>query len=195
MQMRKEDNDDGYLIDPNLRICDLVNQETDGGEYKPVRLCRLCSRFLPIDMFPKGPVRYLCRTHWSAQVLECTRRRFLTETPPSTNNSQTKKKKKSPIAKKPPLSKLRSISILVDSKEDAKKVFGQEKVLIGIHDVECLVGCNLALRLIPSDPLLALSNINFIICTKDQRKLATTLWKAKKDPQAYLQLLRLLDLK
>jgi hypothetical protein len=184
-----------YLIDPNVRICDLLNQETAQNaatsEYKPVRLCRLCSQFLPIEMFPKGPVRYLCRTHWSAQVLECTKKRFLSANTPPANV----KKRAFQVAKKKPLSKLRSISILVDSKEDAKKVFGQEKVLIGIQDVEGLIGCDLALRLIPSDPLTALSNINFIICTKDQRKLATTLWKAKQDPQAYLQLLQLLDLK
>lgn len=171
----------------------------------PVRFCRLCSQFLPITTFPKGPVRYLCKTHWTAQIYECAKKRKRREVEEASSSCQViiskKPKSKSllllspqPPPRKQTLSKLRSISILVDSKEDAKKVFGQEKVIMGLRDVETLVGSNLALRLIPANPLLALSNSNFIICTKEQRRLVTALWKTKKDAQAYSQLLCLLEL-
>jgi hypothetical protein len=175
---------ESHIVDRELRICDLPNQPSEC-----VRFCRLCSRFLPIDAFPKGPVRYLCKTHWTAQISECTKKRMQ-----HTANATKLRKKRPTIAKKQPLSKLRSISILVDSKEDAKKVFGQDKVLIGLRDVETLIGCDLALRLIPSNPLLPLSASNYIICTKKQRQLAITLWKSKQEPMAYSQLLTLLEL-
>lgn len=173
-----------------------------------VRFCRLCSQFLPLDRFPKGPVRYICKTHWTAQISECAKRRRLEQLSNNNDGNSTKINKRygnanqsntfarsaRVTAKKQPLSKLRSISILVDSKDDAKRVFGQEKVCMGLRDVETHVGCNLALRLIPADPLRALSNSNFIICTKEQRRLVTSLWKTKQDPQAYSQLIRLLEL-
>lgn len=163
-----------------------------------VRFCRLCSQFLPLDRFPKGPVRYICKTHWTAQISECAKRRkqlcHNNNNNKRDDNNNTLVKSTKIVAKKQPLSKLRSISILVDSKDDAKRVFGQGKVCMGLRDVETHVGCNLALRLIPADPLMALSNSNFIICTKEQRRLATSLWKTKQDPQAYSQLLRLLEL-
>lgn len=160
----------------------------------PVRFCRLCSQFLPLNLFPKGPVRYLCKTHWTAQIYECTKKRRELY-----NGLENPKKKKSPTTaatsiKKQTLSKLRSISILVDSKDDAKKVFGQVKVSIGLRDVETLIGCNLALRLVPLNPLLEISQTNIVICTKEQRRLATSLWKTNKEPQAYNQLLCLLGL-
>jgi hypothetical protein len=164
----------------------------------------MCSRFLPVTTFPKGPVRYLCKTHWTAQIYECAKRRKselgkdFASTPTNVASLSSKKRNQclnpSSATRKQPLSKLRSISILVDSKEDAKKVFGQDKVHMGLRDVEALVGSNLALRLIPEHPLTPLSNSNFIICTKEQRKLTTTLWKTKQDPNAYQKLLVLLDI-
>ncbi len=167
-----------------------------------VRLCRMCSQFLPITTFPKGPVRYLCKTHWTAQIYECAKRRKSELEKDVSSAAPSPKTKRRPqfsnsvatAPKKQPLSKLRSISILVDSKEDAKKVFGQDKVHMCLRDVEALVGSNLALRLIPENPLTPLSNSNFIICTKEQRKLTTTLWKTKQDPNAYQKLLVLLDI-
>jgi hypothetical protein len=157
----------------------------------------MCSQFLPVTAFPKGPVRYLCKTHWTAQIYECAKRRKseLENTRNTTSYSTKKRQCPSPTtSRKQPLSKLRSISILVDSKEDAKKIFGQDKVHMGLRDVEALVGSNLALRLIPENPLTPLSNSNFIICTKEQRKLTTTLWKTKQDPNAYQKLLVILDI-
>ena len=165
-----------------------------------VRLCRMCSQFLPIASFPKGPVRYLCKAHWTAQIYECAKRRKSQPEKHLTRDNTPPPKKRQCLTptinatKKQPLSKLRSISIFVDSKEDAKKVFGQNKVHMRLCDVEALVGSNLALRLIPENPLSPLSNSNFIICTKEQRKLTTTLWKTKQDSDAYHKLLLLLDI-
>ena len=164
-----------------------------------VRFCRMCSQFLPVTTFPKGPVRYLCKSHWTAQIYECAKRRKSElekdfTTAPDNVAAPKKRHQCVSTSRKQPLSKLRSISILVDSKEDAKKVFGQEKVHMCLRDVEALVGSDLALRLIPENPLTPLSNSNFIICSKEQRRLTTTLWKTRQDPDAYRKLLELLDI-
>lgn len=203
--------------------CETLNLCTTQNSEK-FRLCRTCSRYLPIELFPRGPVRYICKTHWTAQIYECTQKklkRLRDEQEDDTynamkienflNSSSSDEEYKNQVSnktnlivrsskssfkrKKQSLSKLRSISILVDSKDDAKKVFQVGKVEIGIKDVERLVGSDLSFRLIPADPLIALGNSNIIICTKRQRTELTSLWKSRKDVNAYKQMLELFALK
>ena len=211
----------------NSNATDIATSNNNKITKEDVRFCRTCSRFLPISLFPKGPVRYVCKTHWKIQIYECTQRKnmqkkqrdleecsrnimsidnltnisnFDSTNAMSANEGVDKTtilkavKDSSFKRKKQTLSKLRSISILVDSKDDARKVFKVGNVQIGIKDVERLVGCDLALRLIPANPLLPLNNSNIIICTKEERKFMTTLWKTRCDLKSYDQSLKVFNL-
>ena len=206
--MSSEQSKDDNNSDGDIKSNKIINED--------VRFCRTCSRFLPTSLFPKGPVRYVCKTHWKIQIYECTRRKNMQKKQQEMeeysrsimsidnltirNNTAIADaaitiQKRSFKRKRQPLSKLRSISILVDSKDDARKVFKVGNVQIGIKDVERLVGCNLALRLLPANPLLPLNNSNIIICTKEERKFMTILWKTKCDTQSYDQSLKVFNLR
>jgi hypothetical protein len=206
--MSSEQSKDDNNSDGDIKSNKIINED--------VRFCRTCSRFLPTSLFPKGPERYVCKTHWKIQIYECTQRKNMQKKQQELeeysrsimsidnltirNNTAIADaaitiQKRSFKRKRQPLSKLRSISILVDSKDDARKVFKVGNVQIGIKDVERLVGCNLALRLLPANPLLPLNNSNIIICTKEERKFMTILWKTKCDTQSYDQSLKVFNLR
>ena len=214
MSSEQSKDDNNSVIGGDIKSNKIINED--------VRFCRTCSRFLPTSLFPKGPVRYVCKTHWKIQIYECTQRKNMQKKQQEleeysrsimsidnltiSNNTAIADaatlgqcaitiQKRSFKRKRQPLSKLRSISILVDSKDDARKVFKVGNVQIGIKDVERLVGCNLALRLLPANPLLPLNNSNIIICTKEERKFMTILWKTKCDTQSYDQSLKVFNLR
>jgi len=171
---------------------------TTGGE--GVRFCRNCSQYLPVHLFPKGPIRYLCKQHWIEQVCACTKRHRLQQKAKKLIQVQANQEKKKKGKAIPVLQ-----AILNQCKRDMRSVFKKDPaqyLKLSETDISELTGQheyateseNEGPWILPKNPDLPWSAENSVVCSRlEEREIALSFWKMHPCFARYQTLMGLLD--